>query len=89
MICIRKWVYDMLINDDIECLNNIVKYSNDMIEGKKDIEEYYDDILKELLILKGYNKNKVYEFIGCGDSMRVLEEFGRDCISNEMNRRYE
>ena len=48
----------MLINDDIECLNNIVNYSNDMIEGKKDIDEYYDDILKELLIIRGYGMNK-------------------------------
>lgn len=79
----------MLINDDIESLSMIIGYSNDMIYGKKDVEEYYDDILKELLVIRGYNKNKVYEYIGCGDCMRVLEEFGRECISNEMNRRNE
>lgn len=77
----------MLINDDIECLNNIVNYSNDMIEGKKDIDEYYDDILKELLIIRGYNKNKVYEFIEYGESMRVLDEYGKKCIYEKMNKR--
>lgn len=77
----------MLIHDDIVCLSNIVNYSNDMIEGKKEIEEYFDDVLKELLILRGYNKNKVYEFIDCGKSINVLEKYGRDCIISAMNRR--
>ena len=53
----------MIMNDDIECLNSIVKYSSDVIEGKKCIDEYYDDILKELLVLRGYDRNKVYEFV--------------------------
>ena len=77
----------MLMNDDIESLNMIIGYSYSLIKGEKDINEYYDDILKELLILKGYNKNKVYEYIDCGECMKVLDGFGRMCIDEKMSRK--
>ena len=76
----------MLINDDIESLNMIIGYSNDMINGKKDVEEYYDDILKELLILRGYNKNKIYESVGCGELINVIEEYGMNEIKKGMSK---
>ena len=79
----------MLMNDDIESLNMIIGYSNDMIEGKKDIEEYYDDILKELLVIRGYNKNKVYEYIGCGELISVIDIYGKNEIMKEMSIRNE
>lgn len=79
----------MLMNDDIECLNMIIGYSKDMIEGKKDIEEYYDDILKELLIIRGYNKNKVYEYIGCGELIGIIDIYGKNEIMKEMSIRNE
>ena len=60
-----------------------------MIEGKKDIEEYYDDILKELLIIRGYNKNKVYEFIEYGMNKKIKEMvesgFEKEGFLNELN----
>ena len=75
----------MLMNDDIECLNMIIGYSKDMIEGKKSIEEYYDDVLKELLIIRGLNSEKVYEYVGCGELINVIEKYGMDEIKRGMS----
>ena len=56
----------MMINDDIESLNMIIGYSNDMINGKKDIEEYYDDIL--ILLKTGLRISEL-----CGLTARDLD----------------
>lgn len=76
----------MLINDDINCLNKIRNMCNDLEYNNKFIDEFYDDVLKELLVLRGYNENKVYEYIGCGECMKVLDSFGKMCIDEEMSR---
>jgi len=46
----------MMMNIDVNSLNMIIDYCNKLNEGKKSIEEYYDDVLKELLIIRGMNE---------------------------------
>ena len=76
----------MVSKDDINSLNNVIKYSNDVIEGRKGIEEYYDDVLKELLIVRGLNSNKVFEYVGCGELINVIEKYGMDEIKEGMSK---
>jgi len=77
----------MLINEDVECLNKIRNMCNDLEYNNKYMDEFFDDVLKELLVIRGYSKDKVYEYIDCGECMRILDDFGRKSIYDEMNRR--